>query len=110
MRDSIEADLKWVKETLRGHEEAIEQVAALPPELVNAMSAKLARRQLVLASPGFLDLVRLVAAHHADRFAFDDRFTGVRSPESEAFLDAMSQRAAVIAAKTQTFKRMLNKL
>ena len=58
--DFDSSELLWLTEILRSHQEAIEQLATLPPDISAPISAMLARRQLVLGSYGFRELVEMM--------------------------------------------------
>lgn len=107
--DFDSSELLWLTEILRSHQEAIEQLATLPPDISAPISAMLARRQLVLGSYGFRELVELMRAHGLDMARRREEKDTMPREELRTLEGAMTTRLAVIREKIASVKYLLDR-
>ena len=108
--DFDSSELLWLTEILRSHQEAIEQLAALPPENSTTLSAELARRQMVLGSYGFAELVEMMTAHGQDTARRREEKDTMPREELRTLEGAMTTRLAVIREKIASVKYLLDRI
>ncbi len=108
--DFDSSELLWLTEVLRSHKEAIEQLATLPPDIGAPISAILARRQLVLGSYGFRELVELMRAHGRDMARHREEKDAMPPEELRTLEGTMTARLAVIRRKMASVKYLLDSI
>ena len=104
------SDLQWLTEILRSHQEAIEQLETLPPDRRGSLTAELARRQLVLGSEGFTELVEMMSAHGQDLARYREEKDAM-APEALAELEgAMTVRIALMRERIASIRFLLDSI
>jgi hypothetical protein len=104
------SDLHWLTEILRSHQEAIEQLETLPPERRGSLTAELARRQLVLGSEGFAELVEMMSAHGKDMARYREEKDAM-APETLNELErSMTARITLMREKIASIRFLLDSI